>query len=319
MGYLEHLVRIAYTVIGPIAVLAGAGYLIGRRVPAAGEVLAKMLIYLFIPLYVFQKILEASLAGAAYGRIVLFSALVAAVLYAAARGVSRLRRHDGPLRGAFANTAILYNSANFGIPVMALAFRFGAAEESYAVGVQIVVAACQGFVAYTFGAFLAAAGSGGVRHAAGKVWRLPFVYALAAALILKWTGVGADRLRGVSILWEPLTFISEAYVAMALMTLGAQLANVRLVRAPADLVLSMVLRLAAGPLVGLALVKAMGLEGLLAQVLVIGAAGPSAVSSVVVAIEFKNRPGFAASAVLVSTLAAGLTVPIVIFLSQAFL
>ncbi|HUU10380.1 MAG TPA: AEC family transporter [Phycisphaerae bacterium] len=116
-----------------------------------------------------------------------------------------------------------------------------------------------------------------------------------------------------------MTFICEAYVALALMTLGAQMANVRLVRAPLDLVLSVVLRLVGGALVGLVLVKAMGLDGLLAQILVIGAAGPSAVSSAVVAIEFKNRPDFAASAVLLSTLGAGLTVPVVIFLAQAYL
>jgi predicted permease len=106
---------------------------------------------------------------------------------------------------------------------------------------------------------------------------------------------------------------------MALMTLGAQMACVRLVRAPLDLALSMGLRLIAGPLLALALVRIMGVEGLLAQVLIIGAAGPSAVASAVVAIEFKNRPDFAASAVLLSTLGAGVTVPVVIFLVQQFI
>jgi 5-enolpyruvylshikimate-3-phosphate synthase len=94
------------------------------------------------------------------------------------------------------------------------------------------------------------------------------------------------------------------------MTLGAQMACVRLLRAPADLALSLVLRVVAGPLIGLALVKAMGLEGLLAQVLIIGLSGPSAVASVVLAIEFKNRRAdFASSAIFLSTLGAGVTVP----------
>lgn len=97
------------------------------------------------------------------------------------------------------------------------------------------------------------------------------------------------------------------------------MANVKLVRAPLDLVLSMTLRLVGGPLIGLALVKLMGLEGLLAQILIIGVAGPSAVASAVLAIEFRNRPDFAASAVLLSTLGAALTVPVVIFLVQVFL
>jgi len=328
MDYLVHLGRIACTVIGPIAVLVGAGYVAGRRLPQAAEVLAKILLYLLIPIYVFLNILGSSLEEAEYGHIVLFSALALVVLLGLAWGVSRVRRHDPPLRGAFANTAILYNSANFAIPVMALAFSFDPVQERYAVAVQIVVAACQGMAAYTVGALIAAAGSGPVGHAMGRVLRLPFIYALLAALVLKAVGADAAMVERAgpvvaqvarSLVWRPATLLAGAYVPVALMTLGAQMARVQLVRAPADLALSVVLRLVAGPLVGLALVKVLGLDGLLARILVIGVAGPSAVASAVVAIEFKNRPEFAASAVLLSTLGAGLTVPIVIFLVQALL
>lgn len=319
MEPLRHLGQIAYTVIGPIVVLAGAGYLIGRRVPAAAEVLAKILLYLLIPIYVFYNILTSTLRANEYGTIVWFSALALGLLYLVARGASAARGHDPPLRGAFANTAILYNSANFSIPVMALAFGADPAQETYAVAVQAVVAACQGFAAYTVGAFIAAAGSGPARHAMIKVFKLPFVYALLAAVVLKQAGVDGPALDSVPILAKPITIICGAYVPMALMTLGAQMACVTVTRAPVDLGLALVARLALGPLLGLGLVTVMGLRGILAQVLIIGVSAPSAVASVVVAIEFKNRPDFAASVVLLSTLGAGLTVPLVIFLVQTFL
>jgi hypothetical protein len=133
-------------------------------------------------------------------------------------------------------------------------------------------------------------------------------------------GVDGKALSGLTVLWKPVALICGAYVPVALMTLGAQMACVRLLRAPADLVLSLLLRLVLGPLAGFALVEAMGLEGLLAQVLIIGVAGPSAVAGVVLAIEFKSRrPDFASSAVLLSTLGAGLTVPTVIFLVLTYL
>jgi hypothetical protein len=319
MEYLEHLGRISYAVIGPIVVLTGAGYLMGWRVPATAVVLTKILLYLLIPVFVFLNILDSSLEGAAYGTTILFSALVLLLLWGAAWAVSRMRRHDPSLRGVFANTAILYNSANFAIPVMTLAFSLDPADKTYAVAVQVVVAACQGLAAYTLGAFLAAAGAGPVGHAVWRVFRLPFIYTLAAALILKGLGLNGDVLRNAPILWEPANYISQAYVPMALMALGAQLASVRLVHARLDLGLAAALRLIAGPLLGLALVKVMGVGGLLAQVLIIGSAGPSAVASAVVAIEFRNRPDFAASAVLLSTLGAAVTVPIVIFLVQQFM
>ncbi|MFO8011746.1 MAG: AEC family transporter [Phycisphaerae bacterium] len=316
MDYLEQIADIAYTVVAPIVVLAGAGYLVGRRVEAAADVLAKTLLYLLIPAFVFRNILDSDLGGAEYGRIIAFSAAALAALYVLAQVASRLRGHDRPLRGAFTNSVILYNSANFGIPVMALTFSFAAEEQTYAVAVQIIVAACQGTAAYTVGALIAAAGSEGVGRAMKQVLRLPFIYALAAALAMKAAGLGADVLRGVPLVWKPLSIISDAYVAMALLTLGAQIARVRLVRVPLDLVMSAGLRLVAGPLVGLGLVALLGLEGLLAQVLVIGVSGPSAVASAVVAIEFENRADFAAKAVMLSTLAAAVTVPVVIFAAQ---
>jgi len=327
VNYSEQLVTIFYRVIGPIVVLTGAGYLIGRRTAATAEVLAKILLYLLIPVFVFLNVLNSSLEGAACGKIILFSSLVFVILLGAAWVVSRLRGHDPPLRGAFANTAILYNSANFAIPVMALAFSLNPADKTYAVAVQVVVAACQGLAAYTIGAYIAAAGSGPIGRATRKIIGLPFVYALVAALAMKWFGVDGRMVETAHPFWkamagvfsEAANYITQAYVPMALMTLGAQMACVRLVRAPLDLALSMGLRLIAGPLLALALVRIMGVEGLLAQVLIIGAAGPSAVASAVVAIEFKNRPDFAASAVLLSTLGAGVTVPIVIFLVQQFI
>jgi predicted permease len=327
VNYTEQLVTIAYRVIGPIVVLTGAGYLIGRRVPATAEVLAKILLYLLIPVFVFLNILNSSLEGAACGTIILFSSLVLLVLWGAAWGVSRLRGHDPALRGAFANTAILYNSANFAIPVMALAFSLNPADQTYAVAVQVIVAACQGLAAYTIGAYVAAAGSGPIGRATRRIVGLPYIYALLAAMALKWLGVDARTVEAAHPFWQAVAhifsestrYISQAYVPMALMTLGAQMACVRLVRAPLDLALSMALRLIVGPLLALGLVKIMGLEGMLAQVLIIGAAGPSAVASAVVAIEFKNRPDFAASAVLLSTLGAGVTVPVVILLVQQFI
>ena len=75
MDYLNQLAHIVYSVMGPILILAGAGYLLGRRVPAAAEVLAKALLYFLIPVFVFQNILSSTLDAADGGRIVLFSAL----------------------------------------------------------------------------------------------------------------------------------------------------------------------------------------------------------------------------------------------------
>jgi hypothetical protein len=319
LNHLHHLAAVAYNVIGPIVVLVGAGYLFGRKVRVAADVLTKVFLHVFLPAFLFLRVISSNLEGWAYGYIVAFSVAMLVLLYLLARGVSMIRRHDRPLRGAFLNSAMFYNSANFALPVMTLAFAVDKATQDYAIAVQSVVAICQGLAAYTVGAFIAAAGSGPIGHAAGKVLRMPYMYAIALALVCKAFGVNEHTLEGVKILWEPLGLLSAAYVPVALMSLGAQIAIVSVVRMPVDLSLISCVRLLGGPLLGLGLACLMGLTGTLAQVLVIGVAGPTAVASAVVAFEFKNRPDFASSTVLVSTLAAGLTVPITIFLVQNFL
>jgi len=319
VDHVHSFLHIAHNVVAPILVLIGAGYLVGRRVAQAAEVLTKVLLYFLTPAYVFFRILKSDLGAEAYGMVILFSALMVAALYMAGRLTSRLRGHDGPLRNAFINSTILYNSANFSIPVMALVFAASEAAQDYAVAVQSLVAVCQGLAAYTIGAFVAASGCEPPHRAIRKALRLPFAYALLAALVLKRLGVEATSLEKIAVVWKPLAFTAGAYVPMALTTLGAQMARVKVVRAPADLALATAVRLLVGPLLGWVLVLLLGLEGPLAQILVIGTAAPSAVASAVVAIEFKNRPDFASSAVFITTLGAAVTVPAVIFLAQTFL
>ena len=319
MNHLHNLAVVGYTIIGPIVVLVGLGYIFGRRIPGAAVVLTKVFLYILLPAFLFLRVLAANVETSAYGYIVLFSVAMLVLMYAVSRGLSLLRRHDRPLRGAFINSAMFYNSANFAIPVMTLAFGADEKVQSYAIAIQSVVAICQGIGAYTIGGLIAAAGSGRAGHAIMKVLKMPYLYAIALAFLFKGFGGTEEALKQVTILWEPLRIVSPAYVPVALMSLGAQIATTSVVRMPADLSIIAAVRLLVGPVCGLGLVHLLGLSGTLAQVLVIGVAGPTAIAAAVVAFEFKNRPDFASSAVLVSTLAAGLTVPLTIFLVRNLL
>lgn len=325
MEHLQNLAGIAYTVIGPIVVLVGLGYLVGRRVAAAADVLTKVFLYVLLPAFLFKRVLESDLGDRfagygimVYGVVVTFSAAMLVLLYVVAYAVSLCGGTTGRF-GAPSSIARSSTTANFAIPVMSLAFAASPEVQADAVAVQSIVAVCQGLAAYILGAFIAAAGSGPVGRAVRRVFGMPYLYALLLAFVFKAVGADAAALKRVTIVWEPLTVLSAGYVPFALMALGAQLSSVRVVRLPVDIGLVTAIRLLIGPLLGLGLVWLMGVTGTLAQILVIGVGGPTAVASAVVAFEFKNRPDFASSAVLVSTLAAGLTVPIVIFLVRNFL
>jgi len=60
----------------------------------------------------------------------------------------------------------------------------------------------------------------------------------------------------------------------------------------------------------------MGLTGLMAQVLLISSATPTAVNCMLFCLQFDNHPDYAARAVFYSTLLSPITVTGVIFLAQ---
>ena len=103
------------------------------------------------------------------------------------------------------------------------------------------------------------------------------------------------------------------------MTLGAQLANTRLRLMALDIYLASLVRLVAAPLLALLLVKLFGITGVAAQVVVICSAAPTAVNTVLLALEFGGDADFASQTVLNSTLFSALTMPLVIAVALALL
>ncbi len=70
---------------------------------------------------------------------------------------------------------------------------------------------------------------------------------------------------------------------------------------------------------GYFLVSVMGIKGILAPVLVLGVATPTAVNSVIIASEFDNEPEYASQLCFVSTALSVVTVTIVVFLIKRFM
>jgi predicted permease len=75
---------------------------------------------------------------------------------------------------------------------------------------------------------------------------------------------------------------------------------------------AVVTRLIIGTLVGWALAMALGIDGMARDVMIIGAAMPTAVFTILTATQFNTRPRFVSDVVVASTLASILTVTAVL-------
>jgi len=101
-------------------------------------------------------------------------------------------------------------------------------------------------------------------------------------------------------------------VPLALFTLGAQLSETKIRLKDLSLFIAVIGRLIISPLIAYGLVLLFGIEGLMAQVLILGAAAPTAVNSVLLSIEFEGDYEYASQVVMLTTLLSIITVSIII-------
>ncbi|SNX69585.1 auxin efflux family transporter [Bacillus oleivorans] len=119
-----------------------------------------------------------------------------------------------------------------------------------------------------------------------------------------------------SVIWGPVENIANAFIAIALVTLGAQSAYLKLNRVTFPLVLSLIGRLIVSPVIAMIFLWIFGISGTVAQALFIASSFPSSRNSALFALEYNHHPDLAAQIVLVSTLLSSLTVTIVVYVSK---
>ena len=118
---------------------------------------------------------------------------------------------------------------------------------------------------------------------------------------------------------DSIKIIGNGFSSLAIITLGAQLANINIVSLDYKVVLSTLLRLIMGPVLAFAFVSILKITGITAQVLIIAMSAPTAVNVALTAIELDNEPEMASQSVFLSTLLSSITVTIVIWVVFAII
>jgi len=312
-----------YTIVLPVLLLAAVGWVIQRKVGLDMTTLKRLNFHLVIPVMIYYSLVTSTLNWRTAGTVIFFTVAMVVAQSTLAYLVGWLKRMPRDLRGVLVMTTMSYNSGNFGIPLQEMAFsRAGLSEP--AMLYQAIVMITQNLSNFTWGIFvLAGTGKGRtVKDNLVHIATFPPIWAMAAGLatiqIRNWmgpdaSGLLADRLAPI---WQVLLYIKNAFIAVALCTLGAQLATVTRGGKKYPVSVSVILRLLVGPAIGLAMIYAFGLTGFLAQVMLISTASPTAVNCMLLSMEFENNPDYAARAVFYSTLLSPVTVTLVIYLAQ---
>lgn len=292
------------SIILPVFLLIGTGWLLDRKFRLDMPTLSKLNFYVFVPALIFVKIVQSTIRLDEARNIVIVSVLLVAILYGLSRLASRLLSLEDGGSIVILGT-VFFNAGNYGLPLAELAYPGEGA------GIMAVILMVQNLLSFTFGLWILESHQRSVRQVVAGLARVPVLIAIIAALLLQ----GLD----VSIpapFMKALGYLAAGLIPVALLTLGAQLARSENASARIPLSVLCIGRLILSPLIAYGLVRLLGMTGTVAEVCIIAAGLPTAVNVYILAGEYKRNSALASRAVFWTTLASAFTLTTLIALAQ---
>ena len=219
--------------------------------------------------------------------------------------LTRQRASLGPMIGLGTGYA---NVGFFGIPVTQLAF--GPDKLIY----MSVMTALTTILICTVGVWLLAPSGGSKLGKLKTAFETPLIPSVALGLTLRGFDVEIPTVIG-----QPMQFLGTIFTPLALYTLGAQIADSRIIRfevVPQALILF--LKFLVAPAMAWALCWYMGFPREVSDVIVVAAATPVGVLITIFAKEYDTEPEFISTAVVVTTVLSPLFVTAWILATRMF-
>jgi len=300
------LFSILLNIILPVFILMGMGIFLHRIFTFDLRTLSKITMYYLLPTVGFVNVYQSKIDGGIFFKVVVFQLSLALLLMVISSLLARVMKLNKGMSANFKNSIVLVNSGNYGLPVSQLVFQ----HNPLGMTIQIIVMTVQNFITYTYGLF----NSISTRHQGSKLLaellKMPMLYALILGFLFQFFNVKIPQ-----FLWNPIQDISDAFLALALLTLGAQVAFIKINKIDKMLIMSSIGRLIIARMVAFGLILIFGLSGTTAKALFIASSYPASRNSAQLALEYNNYPESAGQIVLVTTILSSLTVTFVVYLS----
>ncbi|MEN9563817.1 MAG: hypothetical protein RIR73_2061 [Chloroflexota bacterium] len=290
----------------PIMLIAAAGYILGKTLTVDSRTIGRMVFYIFSPLLVFNLMVTSQLNLKQAITTVEYTMAVIAIMGIIAFLLAKLFRLERAHLLAVVLTVAFGNTGNYGLPLVKFAFG----DEALAVASIFYVTTTILF--NTVGVVIASLGHLDLKSAILGVFRLPILYAVAMALIIKGFGIQIPL-----PLSRTIEIAANGAIPAMIILLGLELTRIEWTHSLRATGLGVAVKLLIGPLVGILIASLFGLQGHTRQGSVIEAAMPAAVATTVVATEYNLEPSLVTAIVFFGTIFSPLTLtPLIVFLTR---
>ncbi|WP_337018342.1 AEC family transporter [Oceanobacillus massiliensis] len=194
------------------------------------------------------------------------------------------------------------NSGNYGLPVVL--YSVGNAALPYAIFIMVVQALQNNF----FGIYYASRSTNGMRRAIENILKMPTTYAAILAFIFQYFSIGVPE-----SVHSTLSMVGNAAIPVMMIMLGMQLGSITGLKLNWQVVLSAVtLKMIVAPLIAFLFVLMIDMDPIIATVLIIISAMPTAATTTMYAIEFDTEPELVSSITFISTVTSIVTLTILL-------
>lgn len=290
----------------PILLLSGAGFALGRTLHIEPRPLGQVIFYLLSPILVFNLLWNNRLSWGEVAQIALYAALLCLILGVSAALVSSRSRLPRTTRLGMILTAAFGNTGNYGLPLVA--FAFGKEALAYAT----VYFVTNSILFNTVGVLVASLGHLDIHQAGRNLLRIPTIYAVPLAL-----GLSSLHITLPEALRRTLDLGANAAIPLMLVLLGLELGKVTWGDHHQAILSSTALRLLISPLLSGLLAIPFGFQGKALQAVLAEASMPAAITTTVLASEYRLDTSTVTAIVFLSTLLSPLTLtPLIFFLQK---
>ncbi|EEL65334.1 MULTISPECIES: AEC family transporter [Bacillus cereus group] len=299
-------VFIILDVILPILILMLIGAILQRKFQFNLKQLSTLITYCLMPAAVFVNIYDISIETGLLLQIIYYLMLYSLSLIIVSHFISKTLKLEKGESAALKNSISLMNSGNYGLPVSQLIFS----HNPMGVSIQIFIVIFQNLLTYSYGIYNLLSATKTIGGIIQSFLRLPVFHALVLGVLFQ-----SFKIQIPNSILLPLNQLANGFVAIALILLGAQLSNIKLNFFHRVITWALIGRLLMGPLLALAVIYILNIDGIVAQSLFIASSFPTSRNTSTIAMEYQIEPELHAQIVLFSTIFSIITVTVVIYLS----
>ncbi|WP_339284743.1 AEC family transporter [Oceanobacillus sp. FSL K6-3682] len=299
-------IYILLDVIFPILILTLTGAVLQRKFQFSLKQLSTLITYCLMPAAVFVNIYNISIQINLFFQIIYYLILYSLALIVVSNIISKILKLDKGESAALKNSISLMNSGNYGLPISQLVFS----HNPLGFSIQVFILIFQNLLTYSYGIYNLLSATKSIGGIIQSFLRLPVFHALILGILFQ-----AFTIPIPNSIMIPLDQLADGFVAIALLLLGAQLSNIKLHFFHRVITWSLIGRLFVGPLLALAVIYLLNIDGVVAQSLFIASSFPTSRNTSTIAMEYQIKPELHAQVVLFSTLLSIITVTVVIYFS----